>query len=160
MATTTFNAFAEWALENDVESATLRVLLFTDDTAYTPDRSDATVDDIVTGSAGGVTEVADASYSRQTLSNVTVSKDDGNSRAVLDADDVDFGNLEGDEDAAGALVFVQVGESDDESNDIPVLYTEFVDGNGDPKTIRLQGSPFTVAWASVGLVTFDVAAPA
>lgn len=106
----------------DWTTADLRVKLVTSST-FDPD--DATI--------GAVTfqEPTDESYSEQSLANATVTVDNDGDLAVYDVDDVEFGELGGDETVVGYIVY-------DGATDVPVCH---VDSVGDR---TLQGDPFTL----------------
>lgn len=57
------------------------------DTDYVQDETDNVVDDLDTD------EISVSGYSRQTLANETLTEDDTNDRAYMDADDLSFAGL-------------------------------------------------------------------
>lgn len=148
--TDTYNATLTHFAQADIDwtTATLRVALVSDNTAYTPaiDSGEFLADVL----DGGTTaeEFAGSGYARQTLANPTVTQDDTNDQAVLDGDDTVFPTIDGDT-VQGVLVYVQVGGDDlTPGDDILVGY---YDGGDYPKPAN--GTDFTVVWGAGGIFT-------
>lgn len=86
----------------NLDAADLRVLLLK---TYVIDADDNFVDDLVPGT----NEVSVSGYSRQTLSGETVTEDDTNDFAYLDATDPVFSSLATGETVVGAVLFRHTG---------------------------------------------------
>lgn len=87
-------------------------------------------------------ELADASYSRKTLANVTVTEDDTGDAAFIDADDPVWTALAGAETAVGAWVYREV------SNDADSVLYAFVDSND----LATNGGDVTLTFHAEGFV--------
>ena len=87
----------------NLASADLRVLLVKDTYAFNPDHN--FVADVVAGAL----EISAAGYSRQTLANKTVTEDDANDFAYLDADDPAFGSIAAGQTVGGMVLFIHTG---------------------------------------------------
>lgn len=90
----------------DLDDGDLRVLLV--QSSYTFNKDHLFVDD---GSANDPAshEVSVSGYARQTLANTTVTRDDTNDFAYLDADDVNFAGLATGQTVGGAVLFRHTG---------------------------------------------------
>jgi hypothetical protein len=90
----------------DLDASDLRVLLVK--SSYTFNKDHLTVDD---GSANDPAshEVTVSGYARQALANETVTRDDTNDFAYLDADDAVFTALAAGETIGGAVLFRHTG---------------------------------------------------
>jgi hypothetical protein len=146
--TDTFNAtltkFATGSI--DWTTDTIRVALLSDNTAYTPDiDNEEFVSDVLDGGTTA-TEFTGSGYSRQPLSNPTVTQDNTDDEAVLDADDTTFPGIDGDT-VQGVLVYKQVGGDDTTPGDDPLL--GYYDGGDYPKPAN--GSDFKVTWPAEGV---------
>lgn len=127
-------AFTDGTLDWDDNN--LEVLLLSSATAIDPDLATLTA---VLGE-GGNTEVTTTNYSRETLANASVTVDNANNRAVLDADDVTWNSIgDGSESAVGAVIFVGT---------LPVCFVDFTN------TV-LNGGDFTVQWSANGIITLS-----
>lgn len=143
----------------DLTSATIRVALLRENTEYSPDSSaHEFVNDVLDGGTTGE-EFSDTNYSRQTLSNVSVTENNSSSRAELDADDMTFSNLgssTGGQIVEAVLVYRQVGGGDGTPGDDDILFIyDDTDISDLPK--QTNGEDFTLSWAAEGLLTFSEA---
>lgn len=84
----------------DLDTSDLRLLLTT--ASYTPNKDHEFVDDITN-------EIAVSGYGRVALTSETVTQDDTNDFAYLDADDVVFSGLASGETARYAVLFRHTG---------------------------------------------------
>ena len=84
----------------NLDTADLRVLLVK--STYTFDNNHNFVSDVIAGSL----EISVSGYARQTLANTTVTEDDTNDFAYLDADDVVFTALVAGETIGGAVLYL------------------------------------------------------
>lgn len=133
----------------NLETATVRVLLYDDSQAYTPDRvNDEFVGDVIGTSA---TELSDATYSRQDVLNVAVTVDGTDTEVVIDADDVTWTGLDGGETIQGAIIYRQVGGDDNTPADDDILFVldEVTNSSGNPVTTN--GSDVTLQFATEGI---------
>lgn len=109
-------------------TADLRLLLVT--SAYTADKDHNFVADVV------ASELTVGGYARQTLANKTLTEDDTNDFAYLDADDVLFSSLVAGETIGGAILFRHTGA------DATAPVIAFYDLTNTPT----NGGNFTVQW--------------
>jgi hypothetical protein len=114
MPETVYNvAKAEFARADiDWESADIRSLLLRG--TITQDPTNATLTDVFAET--GNDELTDGSYARVALSSKTVTQDDGNNRANIDATTVDYGALNN-ETPTAILFYLHVGA---DSANIPI----------------------------------------
>jgi phage baseplate assembly protein gpV len=136
----------------DLETATLRVALFDDTIAYSPDRvNHEFVSDVLDGATAN--ELDDASYSRQDVLNAAVTVGSGDTEVVVDADDVTFSSLSGGETIQGWLLYAQIGGDDTTPGDDPIVAIgdEVLNSAGDPVTTN--GSDVTLAFNAEGIFT-------
>jgi hypothetical protein len=136
----------------DAETDTLRVLLLDDSTSYSFDRdADDTVQDVLAAAS----ELSGTGYARQTLQNVTVTADDSNDEAVVDADDVTFTALDQDNGTIqAAVVYQQVGADDSTPGDDRVLAV-FDDADVADLPLPTNGSDVKLELATDGLLAFS-----
>jgi hypothetical protein len=116
----------------DLDASDLRVLLVK--STYTFDKTHNFVADVIAGAQ----EISVSGYARQTLANKSVTEDDVNHRAYLDADDATFTGLAAGQTIGGAVVFQQV------TNDADSPALLFYDINPDVPT----DGDFRIQWAS------------
>lgn len=135
----------------DLETATLRVLLYDDSQAYTPDRTtDEFVGDVIGTSA---TELGDASYSRQDVANVQVTEDATDVEVEVDADDVTFPSVDGGEVVQGWILYRQVGGDDTTPGDDDIIAIEDEVKNSSGNDVTTNGSDIVLQFNSEGIVT-------
>lgn len=151
------NHIKQQFLSDSLGSATLKVGLLDSSSSYTFDPvAHEFVDDLDGTSDGDApsNEPTDASYSRQTLSNVSITQDDTDNEGVLDADDVTFSSLSTSNDIQAIFVYEQVGGDDTTPNDDPLVAVYDDDSAGSladlPKPTN--GSDLTISLDSEGLV--------
>lgn len=135
---------------------TLRVGLFDNSTAYTPDKvGHEFVDDIVNGSSNA-TELSDSTYSRLNVTGASVTLDSVDEEVVIDADDSTFQNLDGGEEIQGWFVYKQVGGDDSTPGDDPLIAIEdeVTNSNGNPVTTN--GANVTIQYAGEGILNVNV----
>ncbi|WP_135535367.1 hypothetical protein [Halostella pelagica] len=136
----------------DVETATLRVALFNDSTAYSPDQvNHEYVSDVLDGGTTAQ-EIQDATYSRQTVSNASVTVDAAGGEVEFDADDVTFSGLDGGETIQGWIVFQQVGGDDTTPADDRIIAIEDEATNSNGNLVTLNGSDVTIQFSSEGII--------
>jgi len=130
----------------DWRNDTIRVALLSDSVAYTPSiDSEQYVADVLDGGTTAQ-EFTGSGYSRQTLTGVSISQDNTDDEAVVDADDVTFPTVDGDT-VQGVLVYQQVGADDSTPGDDRLI--GYYDGNDYPKAAN--GSDFVVEWSTEGV---------
>lgn len=152
MADTLFNSFladlASGAQDWD-GSGVYRVALLGNSSVYTPDADNhVTWQDVLDN--GGVEFVGTGSpgYSRQDLTGRAVTKVPGSHWVMLDADDVSFGNLNGDT-VTGVVVLFRVGASDASGDKLVYVWDSVEAG----LPVVANGGPISVTWNSNGLAT-------
>jgi len=140
----------------DLETATLRVALFNDTTAFTfdPDAHEF-LGDVLDG--GTTAEEFGGSggtgYTRQDLVNVDITELTGGGGANVDADDITFADIDG-ETIQGAIIYEQVGGDDTTPGDDPIIQVYDNDqADVDEFPIATNGSNVALAWASEGILT-------
>jgi len=149
------NNFKEELMEAqfDFLNDTLKVALVSDNTAYSfsPD-TDTFVGDVLDGGTTAE-EFQGTGYSRQTLSNVTVTQDDTDDEGVADADDVTFTGLDGDTIQA-VLVYKEVGGDETTPGDDPIIAVFDDDSAGSLADLPLttNGGDVSLAFSSEGIV--------
>lgn len=149
------NNYKEQLMEGtfDHTTDTLKVALVSDDTAYSFDPANNTfVNDVLDGGTTA-TEFTGSGYSRQALSNVTVTQDDTDDEGVTDADDVTFTSLDGDTIQA-VLIYKQVGGDDTTPGDDPIVAVYDDDSAGSLADLPLttNGGDVTLAFSTEGVV--------
>jgi len=149
------NNFKEGLMEAqfDFLNDTLKVALVSDNTAYSfsPD-TDSFVGDVLDGGTTAE-EFQGTGYSRQTLSNVTVTQDDTDDEGVADADDVTFTGLDGDTIQA-VLVYKEVGGDETTPGDDPIIavFDDNSAGSLADLPLATNGGDVTLAFSSEGIV--------
>jgi len=149
------NNFKEELMEAqfDFLNDTLKVALVSDNTAYSfsPD-TDSFVGDVLDGGTTAE-EFQGTGYSRQTLSNVTVTQDDTDDEGVADADDVTFTGLDGDTIQA-VLVYKEVGGDETTPGDDPIIavFDDNSAGSLADLPLTTNGGDVTLAFSSEGIV--------
>ncbi|WP_323190448.1 hypothetical protein [Halostella sp. PRR32] len=137
----------------DVETATLRVALFNDSVAYSPDQvNHEYVSDVLDGGTTAQ-ELADASYSRRDLANVSVTVDATDGEVVVDADDVTWTSLDGGETIQGWVAYAQIGGDDTTPADDPIIALEDEVTNSNGNLVTTNGSDITLQFDAEGIVT-------
>lgn len=149
MANTLYNRFLE--LESNKtygwdSSTTVRALLATG-TSYIPDKDHATVQSMITA---GLSELAAAGYSRQTVSNKLVYNNSATDTVEYRCDNINFGDIAAGHTVNAIVLFIRVGASDDAANDIPIAYIDTAAGGSLPMTTG--GGAFIVNMPSTGII--------
>lgn len=135
----------------DLETDPLRLLLFDASQAYTIDDVNHEFVSDVIGTAA--TELSDASYSRQDVTNVQVFVDGTDGEVAVDADDVTFPSLGGGEEIQGWILYKQVGGDDTTPADDPIIAIEDEVTNSSGNAVTTNGSDVVVQFNSEGIVT-------
>jgi hypothetical protein len=147
------NHFKQQVLSSFLSGETIKVGLLDNGTSYTfsPD-TDEFVGDLPTGQ-----EPSDASYSRQTLSNLTFTQDDTDDEGGFDADDVVFSSLSTTNDIQAVFVYREVGADDSTPADdeLVAVYDDNSAGSLSDLPIATNGSDLTISWAGEGI--FNIA---
>jgi hypothetical protein len=137
----------------DLSSATLRVALFDDSTAYSIDVvNHEFVSDVLDGGTTAQ-ELGDASYSREAVVNASVTVDGADSEVVVDADDVTFVGLDGGETIQGYIIYEQVGGDDTTPGDDPIIAIEDEVRNANGNPVTTNGSDVTIEFSAEGIIT-------
>jgi hypothetical protein len=152
------NNFKESLMEADFDlvNDTIRVALLSDDTAYSFSADNHTfVNDIIDGGTTA-TEFSGTGYSRQTLTNVSVTQDDTDDEGVADADDVTFANLNNDT-IQGIVIYKQVGGDDSTPGDDPVIAVYDNDSGTTLADLPLptNGGDVTLNFSTEGIVNIQ-----
>lgn len=136
----------------DLENDTLRIALFDDSTAYSLDPdAHSFVNDVLDGGTTAQ-ELGDSSYSRQGVSNVTVTKDSVDDEVVVDADNVTFPSLDGGEVIQGWLIYRQVGGDDTTPGDDEIIAIEDEVTNSNGNDVTTNGSDVVIEFDSEGII--------
>jgi hypothetical protein len=129
--------------KTDPTAATLRILLVNTAPASQAAAADLNfVADVVAG------ELSGTGYARQTLAGVTVTEDDTNDRAILDATDpatyagINAGTI------AGAWIYRRVGGADSDAVDVLWCWIDTPD-------LVTNGGDVNVAFAATGISTIS-----
>jgi hypothetical protein len=142
---------------HDHENDTIRCALGGSGTAYTfdPDNHDF-VSDVFDGGTTGE-ELSDASYSRQTVSNATVTVDDTDDEGVFDCDDVTFPSVDTTQDIQFVLFYQQIGGDDTTPGDDRIIAVYDNDSAGSLADLPLptNGSDIVVQINSEGLINIQ-----
>jgi hypothetical protein len=93
--------FDIFAGDTPLDSADFRLLLL--DTDYVQDKNDNVLDDL------DADEITVSGYARQTMANETLTEDDTNDRAYLDADDVTYTALVAGQTIGWAILYRHTG---------------------------------------------------
>lgn len=127
----------------DLDTSTIKVLLTK--STYVANADHGAIDD---GSADDPQshEISVAGYSRQTLATRTVTKDNTNDRAYLDADDATFASLASGQTIGGAIIFKDTGA---DNTSIPIAFFDLTDTPTNGGNIVVQWA----AGASGGILT-------
>jgi hypothetical protein len=134
----------------DVETETLRVLLFDASQAYSIDRQAHEFVGDVIGTAA--TELSDGTYSRKNVANAQVTVDGTDGEVVFDADDVTWTGLDGGEEIQGWIVYAQRGGDDTTPGDDPILAIEDEVTNSSGNPVTTNGSDVPLEFNSEGII--------
>lgn len=140
----------------DLETDTLKVALFNDQTSYTFDpNAHEFVADVLDGgtTAEEFGNSGGTGYSRQALTGPSVTEDNSATDANFDADDTTFADIDG-ATIQGAIIYKQVGGDDTTPGDDPIIQVydaDQPDVNEFP--ITTNGSNVVLAWDSEGILT-------
>lgn len=138
----------------DVTTDTLKVAFGGSGTAYTFDPAAHTfVNDVFDGGVVGEELDYTSPGDRQTLANVTTTKDDTDNEGVFDADDTTFPSLDTTQDIQFIVLYQQVGGDDTTPGDDPILGIWDDDSAGSLADLPLttNGSDVTITWNAEGI---------
>jgi len=126
-----YNVFWKNILEGNIawdDDTVIRALLFTTDSTYTPSRTHQTIQQIK--EAGLVEVSSDTGYRRATISDKVVGTVEvgGEPYPALLGGPALFGAIESGITIKGALLFVRVGLTDQDSVDYPAVYIDTATG--------------------------------
>lgn len=143
MATHWFNAGLEFLASNAISGTPVTpdwraAMLMSNTTADTENDGISVVSDLNT-----LDECDGSGYTREALQNMSVSKDDANDRALIDADDIDFGEV-GAATRAVQGVLIYHHDTDDDSS-IPLVWLEFASNK------TMDGSQFIAEFDADGI---------
>lgn len=138
MANGSFNAGKRYGLDDLLAYASgspaqLILMLVKDTYVFDADQDfidDGTADDAVSH------EITVSGYTRQALATVTVTIDDTNDVAYLDADDVVFAGLAAGQTIGGAVLFLDLGA---DGASVPIAFYDLEDTGTD-------GTDVTITW--------------
>lgn len=136
----------------NLETATLKIALFDNSTAYTFDAVNHEFVNDVLDSGTTAQELGDSSYSRQSISNAAVTVDGPDTEVVVDADDVTWTSLSGGETIQGWLIYEQVGADDTTPGDDPIIAIEDEVTDADGNEITTNGSEVNLNFDAEGIV--------
>jgi hypothetical protein len=139
----------------DLSTDTLKVALGNNNTAYTFDPVNHTfVADVFDGgtTAEEFGTGTGTGYSRQGMTNQSVTQDDTDNEGVFDADDVTFAGLDG-ADIQFIMVYKQVGGDDTTPGDdlIVNIYDDDSAGSLADLPLTTNGSDVTISWDTEGI---------
>ena len=137
----------------DLDADTIRVALYNNAIAFTPDPDvHQTVADVFGGTAPAAEEFTDTNYTRQTLATPVNRRDDTVDQAQFDAADITWTQLGGTQTIQGVIIYKQVGADDTTPADDPII--RVIDDADDPDLPKpTNGSDITIAWDAAGIVT-------
>jgi len=136
------NATRQTLIDEAFGGATIEVGLLDTSSGYSFNAdTDGTVADLPTGA-----EPTDASYSRQTLSNVSISQDNTDDEGVRDADDVVFSSLS----TANDIQTVFVARQSD--GVLIAVYDDDSAGSLADLPKATNGSDFTISFDAEGIL--------
>jgi len=150
------NAYRRDVMQGDHDHVndTIKVALGGDNTGYTfdPDAHEF-VSDVFDGGTTGE-ELSDSSYSRQSVSNQTVSQDNTDDEGVFDVNDVTFSSLNTSQDIQFIVFYQQIGGDDTTPGDdrIIALYDDDSAGSLSDLPLATNGSDVVIQIDSEGLV--------
>ncbi|MDP2319559.1 MAG: hypothetical protein Q8O42_09515 [Acidobacteriota bacterium] len=127
----------------DLDTSTIKVMLV--QSTYTVDADHGAIDD-GTAADPASHEISVSGYSRQTLATRTVTKDNTNDRAYLDADDATFAALAAGQTIGGAIIFIDSGA---DNTSYPIAFFDLTDTPTNGGNIVVQWA----AGASGGILT-------
>lgn len=147
----------------DFETATIKVALYDDSTAFTFDSAaHEFVGDVLDGGTTAQELQGTAGYTgtadRQQLANVTVSEDNTDSEGVFDADDVKWLGVESTADIQGWIIYEQVGADDTTPADDPILFLADDDMTDAPAKLPIatNGSDIQIQFDTEGVANLIV----
>lgn len=137
----------------DLDADVIRVALYNNATAFTPDPDvHATVADVFGGTTPAATEFGDTNYTRKDVTLPVIRQDNAVDQAQWDADDITWTALGGTETIQGAIIYKRVGADDTTPADDPIIRVIDDSTEADlPKATN--GSDITIAWDASGIVT-------
>lgn len=126
MANTIFNEFlsnhADTTYGWDSGTTVRAMLITTEPTTVDPDYT--VVQDLIDD---GMVELVATGYSRVTLTNKIVFKNNTTDKIEYRCDNLNFGDIASGSTVQAILLFIRVGTSDDASTDIPLYYINDAD---------------------------------
>ena len=146
-----YNVFKDRSAEGNApwSTSTARTyqLMLISSTTHTENADLALVDD------GSTTDVASAeststTYSRQTMGTLSVTQDDTNDRAVLDAADVTFTSINTGQVDACVVIEVPTASTSDTAR-YPVCYNDSTSAF----PVTTNGGDLTIQWSTAGVMT-------
>jgi len=146
MASLVYNEFKRASASGEIDLAggdDIRArLLMTNTTCDTENTAIVNISDFTTVDTSDATGYADVA-----LANEAVNKDDINTRAEFDADNISFSGLSGDatRDYQGVLLYKYVDGTD--ANDIPIAFIEFVN-----QPLAKEATQVDVPWDAQGIL--------
>lgn len=144
------------ALDAFLQGETIKAALYTDEVSFTFDPSQHNyVADVLDGGTTAWEFGANtgSGYSRQPLSNVSLSTDNTDDEGVFDADDTTFGSLDG-ATVQGVIVYRQVGTDDTTPGDDEII-SIIDDANTADLPQSTNGGDVTFQWDTEGIVNFQ-----
>lgn len=127
-----------------LDTASYRMLLVRSTSTYTPDKDHDFLSDLF---SGGLVEISVASYSRKTISGITITADDAGDAVRVTFSDVDFGSLESGQTVKAIVIYRH--ETDD-NDSVPLVYLDTDTAGLLPRA--LGDAPFIVASPSTGFL--------
>jgi hypothetical protein len=140
----------------DLDDDTLKIALYDNSTAFSFDsETHAYVGDVFDGGTTAQELSGSAGYTgtsdRKALANVSVTQDNTDDEAVLDADDVTWTGVESTEDIQGYIIYRQVGADDSTPNDDEIIQL-IDDADSADLPLTTNGSDVTVTFDAEGIL--------
>ena len=137
----------------DLVTDTIRIALYNNSTAFTPDPDvHAYVADVFGGTTPAATEFADTNYSRLDVPTRSTRQNNTADQAEWDAGDVTWTALGGTETIQGAIIYRQVGADDTTPADDEIIRI-IDDATEADLPLATNGSDVTIAWDASGIAT-------
>ena len=141
MASALYNRGLKSILNGDVTLGTETIKALLVDSGYVLDVDHNVVNDLTPGT----NELSGTGYVRKTLTSVTITQDDTNDRATLDAADITWSSINA--GTADAMVLYITQNSDNDADNILLAY---IDSGGFPSLT--DGGDLTVQFNTAGIL--------
>lgn len=120
-------------------------LMLISSTSYAEDKDEDTVNASLAGS-----ESTSTTYSRQTMTTLSVAVDDTNDRGKYDAADVTFSSIDTGQVDGCAVILVPTGSTSDTGR-FPICYNDSTSAF----PVTTNGGDLTIQWSTAGVMTLS-----